>query len=98
MDIDDRVAIGARFLDDTVPNWRALVSLDRLDMSNMHACVLGQLYGWPLGVKALDEWWETQDVPTYGEPQWEVAGFEKCERRHLPRPPARMAARHRAPV
>lgn len=77
LDVDERVEIGARFLDDTVPNWRNLVSLDRLDMGSMYSCVLGQLYGWPLGVKALEEWWEITEPRAYDEPLWEVAGFEK---------------------
>lgn len=42
---DDCVARGARLLDDHRPGWRESVDAARLDVSDFHSCVLGQLYG-----------------------------------------------------
>lgn len=41
----ERVARGVALLDRVRPGWAQLVDLDRLDMQECAACVLGQLYG-----------------------------------------------------
>jgi len=40
-----RVARGAKFLDERVPNWEQRINLERLDISSDTDCVLGQLFG-----------------------------------------------------
>lgn len=78
--VEERVEIGARFFDETVPDWRDIVSVEYLDLSTTSACPLGQLFGWQRGVEALYEWaaanlaWPDCDVPLV-----EVAGFEKAD-------------------
>ena len=89
MTVDERVEIGARFLDDTLPNWRACVSTEWLRMSSCTSCVLGQLFGWQKGVEALYEWWGRQSLlglddaaltALENEPLAEsAAGFEKTD-------------------
>lgn len=49
-----RVAYAAEQLDRLCPGWRRNVDARRLDMSDPHDCVLGQLYGdYVTGVTAL---------------------------------------------
>ena len=46
-ELDQRVAAGAAFLDDHVPNWHNRVDTDTLAVSQTARCVLGQV--WPSG-------------------------------------------------
>lgn len=41
---EDRVARGAALLDRHIPDWRARIDLDHLDIANGAYCILGQLY------------------------------------------------------
>lgn len=51
---DVRARRGAIVLDEQVPGWTNRVDLDRLRMSSVHNCVLGQVFGGYLtGVTAL---------------------------------------------
>lgn len=43
--IAERVAAGAKLLDDKLPGWRARIKPDMLNMSSCHYCILGQLLG-----------------------------------------------------
>lgn len=40
----EAVARGVEFLDRTLPGWRNTIDLQRLDMKNGCACILGQAY------------------------------------------------------
>lgn len=40
-----RAAIGAKLLDVLKPGWAQRIDLDRLDLADCSACVLGQLFG-----------------------------------------------------
>lgn len=41
----ERVARGAKLLDEKAPGWHYLIQLDELKMSSCHTCILGQLFG-----------------------------------------------------
>jgi hypothetical protein len=41
----ERVEHGARFLNVRVPGWYEMIDVERLDIRNKYACVLGQVYG-----------------------------------------------------
>lgn len=43
--IKERVAAGATFLDETVPNWVGRINTDKLNIRRTCDCVLGQLFG-----------------------------------------------------
>lgn len=43
--IAERVAAGAAWLDENVPDWVERIDLARLDVSDCVDCVLGQLFG-----------------------------------------------------
>lgn len=43
--VEERVAAGAAWLDDRLPHWPLLVDLNRLDLSDSCACILGQTFG-----------------------------------------------------
>jgi hypothetical protein len=43
-DIDKAVARGVKLLDKKKPTWFKRIKLDRLDMPDAHACILGQVY------------------------------------------------------
>ena len=45
---------GAEFLDKAWPDWQYAISLGSLDLSDPHACVLGQLLGQPW--REAEEW------------------------------------------
>lgn len=54
--IQERVAQGVTVLDAAkdIPNWRSLIDLDRLQISNYSNCILGQLFGdFGIGADAL---------------------------------------------
>lgn len=40
---EERVARGARFLDEKWPGWKGYVDPEKLDLTSMYDCVLGQL-------------------------------------------------------
>jgi hypothetical protein len=40
----DRATAGAAYLDKVWPGWHDLIELDRLDLSDCWACILGQLF------------------------------------------------------
>jgi len=42
-DAQIRVAAGATYLDENIPNWRERVNPERLDISRIFSCVLAQL-------------------------------------------------------
>jgi hypothetical protein len=50
-----RVARGVALLDERVPDWRAHIDLELLDMGNSSRCVLGQLAAALGGVDDVDE-------------------------------------------
>lgn len=53
-----RVAEGARFLDQTMPDWRSMVRVETLAMQHLNTCVLGQLFGeYARGKGLLAAWW-----------------------------------------
>ena len=43
--IEERVARGARLLDQVRPGWRTEICIGTLDIGSCTECVLGQLYG-----------------------------------------------------
>jgi len=53
--IDERVAAGAKWLDEHRPGWWQRIDLDTLNLGDPCQCVLGQLYGH--FVYAPDEIW-----------------------------------------
>lgn len=42
--ISDAIENGVRWLDQTIPNWKAIIRIKELDMSNSFGCILGQIY------------------------------------------------------
>lgn len=62
----DKLAVenGARWLDETVPGWRASVNLEHLDLNSGCNCVAGQIFGsyWRL----VPEAWNRQYGEIYG--------------------------------
>lgn len=51
----ERVQNGVAFLDIMVPDWRERINVKWLNISTIHQCVLGQLYGdYFEGKRALD--------------------------------------------
>src|SRR5258708_7417760 len=51
---EERIARGIALLDKYRPEWRSLISLERLDMYSVEDCVLGQVYGnFGIGLDAL---------------------------------------------
>lgn len=58
------VACGVTFLDDIMPDWRAKVDLEILDLSDPQVCILGQVFNsdtqevspWTRGTWALADW------------------------------------------
>lgn len=55
--IEERVARGAAWLDDVLPDWWKTheIDLDSLDMSDSCQCVIGQLYPLPVGEDDPDD-------------------------------------------
>lgn len=43
--IEQRVANGAAFLNENVPNWFQEISTETLDVNDFEKCVLGQIFG-----------------------------------------------------
>lgn len=41
---ETRVQAGVTWLDMTIPDWRGRINIERLNMSNPQACVLGQVF------------------------------------------------------
>jgi hypothetical protein len=53
--VDERVARGIALLDEKVPDWRAKVDPNKLDMRKCDVCIFGQIYGdVVIGIRALD--------------------------------------------
>lgn len=44
LSIADRVAAGAAYLDEHIPDWVRLITVERLDISSGCRCILGQLH------------------------------------------------------
>lgn len=44
-DVPGRVARGAALLDQRLPGWYGAVEVDRLNIADPQACILGQVYG-----------------------------------------------------
>lgn len=54
MTVEERVQAGAQLLDSHLPEWRARVVLDTLDIADWRWCVLGQVFGtYSIGVEEL---------------------------------------------
>lgn len=52
--IEERVAAGAAFLDENVPDWHERIKPEALSLVSCDACVLGQLFGhYEKGCEAL---------------------------------------------
>lgn len=52
--VRERVARGARLLDEAVPDWTKRVALDALAMERCDRCVLGQVHGsYDRGIRTL---------------------------------------------
>ena len=61
------VAAGAALLDEYHPGWERLVFLDKLDMSSLEDCIVGQIYGsWGEGSDALGGDWDMWNMAAYG--------------------------------
>lgn len=45
MTFDEDVRRGMTLLDTEEPNWRYIIDLNSLDMSDCEECILGQIYG-----------------------------------------------------
>ncbi len=67
--VSGAVANGVTFLDDTIPDWRDRVNMEKFDISSPFACVLGQVFrmvgtaptAWTAGTWALHDWVESTD-------------------------------------
>ena len=93
MDLQERINLGIKFLDDVKPGWAGEIDTDELDMENPHACVLGQLYrreadedypdapfsGYTIGGYRLHDWLVKNGIYTDEEigAAQELAGFER---------------------
>lgn len=64
--IAERVAAGAQWLNDNVPDWWQRIDLDRLDVRSECRCVLGQIYG-HYSVAPKTAWWSD---PDHGYGKW----------------------------
>jgi hypothetical protein len=41
----ERVATGAKFMDEMYPSWTRRIDMESLDLSSCERCVMGQLFG-----------------------------------------------------
>lgn len=65
--IADRVAAGAAWLDEHHPGWVDRIDLDRLNLADRKACVLGQMFGdFNAAPSELLEAYETDDEVVHG--------------------------------
>lgn len=83
------VACGVTFLDDIMPDWRAKVDLELLDMSDPNCCVIGQVFdepdaepypisgsAWWRGTAALRDWVEAHGYNELEDSPAVEFGFE----------------------
>lgn len=45
LQIDQRIELGAQFLDEHVPDWYDQIDIESLDIRCSHACAIGQIFG-----------------------------------------------------
>lgn len=67
MDLKQRVIKGAQLLDSERPNWFTQIDTDKLHMSSLCDCILGQVYGdFETGTKELFTGDECETCVSYG--------------------------------
>jgi len=76
----ERVEQGVRFLDVRVPGWYEMIDVERLDIRNKYACVLGQVYGeYSKGLQELFGFDLCYTVPLAKD-----YGFDACDQAAFP--------------
>lgn len=83
MEIKDRVAFGASWLDERYPDWYKTIDLGTLNLARCHLCVLGQVFTGCIPAEEQGQLIAQVAEKIYGSWEEQVIGYSESYRRGI---------------